>query len=80
MLQGDIDLRQVGSARNAMMSVKLDQVGTQCIIIIVFSFIKASDNVKGQTVVDPKGYLTELNSSTNPLASSNVGLVHRLFC
>ena len=31
--------------------------------------------MKGQTVVDPKGYLTELNSSTNPLASSNVGFV-----
>ncbi|CAI7993815.1 Pre-mRNA-processing factor 6 [Geodia barretti] len=44
-----IDLKQIGEARNSMLGVKLDQV---------------SDSVSGQTVVDPKGYLTDLNSIT----------------
>lgn len=44
---GDIDLRKMGQARNTLMNVKLNQV---------------SDSVSGQTVVDPKGYLTDLKS------------------
>lgn len=45
--RSSIDLQQMGDARNSMLGVKLDQV---------------SDSVSGQTVVDPKGYLTDLNS------------------
>lgn len=41
------DLKSIGEARGAALSVRLDQV---------------SDSVTGQTVVDPKGYLTDLNS------------------
>jgi len=41
------DLKSIGEAREAVLSVKLDQM---------------SDSVTGQTVVDPKGYLTDLNS------------------
>merc|ERR1740130_2355587 len=41
------DLKSIGEARGAVLSVKLDQM---------------SDSVTGQTVVDPKGYLTDLNS------------------
>ena len=41
------DLKSIGEARGAILSVKLDQM---------------SDSVAGQTVVDPKGYLTDLNS------------------
>lgn len=44
---GDMDLRKIGQARNTLMNVKLSQ---------------ASDSVTGQTVVDPKGYLTDLQS------------------
>lgn len=44
---GDLDLRKIGQARNTLMNVKLMQ---------------ASDSVEGQTVVDPKGYLTDLQS------------------
>ncbi|XP_071476325.1 pre-mRNA-processing factor 6-like [Diadema antillarum] len=44
---GEYDLRKVGEARNTLMGVKLSQV---------------SDSVDGQTVVDPKGYLTDLQS------------------
>jgi pre-mRNA-processing factor 6 len=44
---GDLDLRKIGQARNSLMNVKLNQV---------------SDSVSGQTVVDPKGYLTDLQS------------------
>lgn len=42
-----IDLRKIGQARNTLMDIKLNQ---------------ASDSVSGQTVVDPKGYLTSLQS------------------
>ena len=38
------DLKSIGEAREAVLSVKLDQM---------------SDSVTGQTVVDPKGYLTD---------------------
>ena len=44
---GDLDLRKIGQARNTLMDIKLTQV---------------SDSVEGQTVVDPKGYLTDLQS------------------
>eukprot|EP01006_Ploeotia_vitrea_P053379 TRINITY_DN67781_c5_g4_i1.p1 TRINITY_DN67781_c5_g4~~TRINITY_DN67781_c5_g4_i1.p1 ORF type:complete len:953 (+),score=126.03 TRINITY_DN67781_c5_g4_i1:56-2914(+) len=40
------DLRAFGDARSCLMSVKLQQI---------------SDSVQGQTVVDPQGYLTNLN-------------------
>ncbi|VDP10622.1 unnamed protein product [Soboliphyme baturini] len=43
----DLDLRKIGQARNQLMDMKLNQV---------------SDSVSGQTVVDPKGYLTDLQS------------------
>jgi len=42
------DLNKVGEGRNTYLQLKLDHV---------------SDSVSGQTVVDPKGYLTDLNSS-----------------
>lgn len=42
-----LDLRKIGQARNTLMDIKLNQ---------------ASDSVHGQTVVDPKGYLTDLQS------------------
>ncbi|XP_064597243.1 pre-mRNA-processing factor 6-like [Liolophura sinensis] len=44
---GDIDMQKIGEARNTLMGIKLEQV---------------SDSVSGQTVVDPKGYLTDLQS------------------
>ena len=44
---GDLDLRKIGQARNTLMQLKLKQ---------------SSDSVTGQTVVDPKGYLTDLQS------------------
>lgn len=47
LFPGDLDLRKIGQARNTLMTVKLSQV---------------SDSVSGQTVVDPKGYLTDLQS------------------
>ncbi len=43
----DIDMKKIGEARNTLMDMKLTQV---------------SDSVSGQTVVDPKGYLTDLQS------------------
>ena len=43
----DIDMKKIGQARNTLMDLKLTQV---------------SDSVHGQTVVDPKGYLTDLQS------------------
>ncbi|KAI1238545.1 hypothetical protein IHE44_0013279 [Lamprotornis superbus] len=44
---GELDMRKIGQARNTLMDMRLSQV---------------SDSVNGQTVVDPKGYLTDLNS------------------
>lgn len=44
---GEIDMKKIGQARNTLMDMKLTQV---------------SDSVSGQTVVDPKGYLTDLQS------------------
>ena len=43
----NLDLRKVGEARNTLMGMRLSQV---------------SDSVSGQTVVDPNGYLTDLQS------------------
>lgn len=43
----EIDMKKIGQARNTLMDMKLTQ---------------ASDSVSGQTVVDPKGYLTDLQS------------------
>jgi len=40
-------MKKIGQARNTLMNIKLTQV---------------SDSVSGQTVVDPKGYLTDLQS------------------
>ncbi|XP_065063649.1 pre-mRNA-processing factor 6-like isoform X2 [Rhopilema esculentum] len=54
---GDLDLIKIGEARKSLVGVKLDQ---------------ASDSVSGQTVVDPKGYLTDLQSVT-PTASGDIG-------
>jgi len=45
--QGDLDMVRLGEARNQIMDVKLKQV---------------SDSVTGQTVVDPGGYLTSMQS------------------
>ena len=44
---GDLDIRKIAQARNTLMDLKLKQ---------------SSDSVTGQTVVDPKGYLTDMNS------------------
>ncbi|KAI1724194.1 tetratricopeptide repeat domain-containing protein [Ditylenchus destructor] len=52
----DLDLRKIGQARNRIMDIRLNQV---------------SDSVSGQTVVDPKGYLTDLQSMTN-INTSNI--------
>jgi len=54
---GDLDLNKIGEARKSLVGVKLDQ---------------ASDSVSGQTVVDPKGYLTDLQSLT-PSSSGDIG-------
>lgn len=40
-------MKKIGQARSTLMDIKLTQV---------------SDSVSGQTVVDPKGYLTDLQS------------------
>ncbi|XP_036139924.1 pre-mRNA-processing factor 6 isoform X2 [Monomorium pharaonis] len=45
--KGDFDLRKIGQARNTLMNNKLNQV---------------SDSVEGQTMVDPKRYLADLQS------------------
>ncbi|BFZ22629.1 hypothetical protein BsWGS_25668 [Bradybaena similaris] len=42
-----IDMKRIGQARNTLMDIKLTSV---------------SDSVSGQTVVDPKGYLTNLQN------------------
>jgi pre-mRNA-processing factor 6 len=46
-LSGLADLTTIGKARDQVLSVRLD---------------RASDSVTGQTVVDPTGYLTDMNS------------------
>ena len=47
MAPTSLDLNKIGQARNTLMDLKLHQ---------------ASDSVTGQTVIDPKGYLTGLQS------------------
>lgn len=42
------DFKEIGQARDKVLGLKLDQV--------------SSDSVSGQTTIDPKGYITELNS------------------
>ncbi|CDO64907.1 pre-mRNA-processing factor 6, putative [Plasmodium reichenowi] len=44
-----LSLNDLGEARGTVLSVKLDEL---------------IDNVEGQTVIDPKGYLTNLNASS----------------
>ncbi|EGD76229.1 PRP6 pre-mRNA processing factor 6 [Salpingoeca rosetta] len=61
VLRGDVDMMEVGAARGTLMRMNLDQ---------------ASDSVSGQTVVDPKGYLTDLNSLT-PSFSGDIGDVKK---
>ena len=39
---------------------------------IIYASTQASDSVSGQTVVDPKGYLTDLQSLT-PSAGGDIG-------
>ena len=56
-----LDIKKLGQARNALMNIKLTQV---------------SDSVTGQTVMDPKGYLTELNS-TLPQSTNDVNDVKK---
>lgn len=58
---GELNLGEIGHARKTMMGVKLDQ---------------ASDSVSGQTVVDAKGYLTDLNMAT-PKNLGNIGDVKK---
>ena len=55
-----------------MLGIKLDQVSMEDVTIGKFAHLpllplpslQVSDSVSGQTVVDPKGYLTDLNSIT----------------
>jgi len=54
---GRKDLTQLGRARDKMLGIKLDRV---------------ADSVTGQTVIDPKGYLTDLNSSVRVQSSSDL--------
>lgn len=55
------DLTTIGEARGSVLGVKLDQV---------------SDSVGGQTVVDPKGYLTDLASMAVP-SDADIGDIKR---
>ncbi|UKJ88197.2 pre-mRNA splicing factor [Theileria orientalis] len=50
-------LNDLGEARGAVLSLTLDKV---------------MDNLSGQTVVDPKGYLTDLNSMNSDLDAADV--------
>lgn len=53
----DLDLRKIGQARNTLMDLKLNQV---------------SDSVTGQTVIDPKGYLTDLQSMIPSIGTTDI--------
>ncbi|OAF67311.1 Pre-mRNA processing factor 6-like protein [Intoshia linei] len=57
----DIDMKKIGEARNTLMDIRLNQV---------------SDSVTGQTVVDPKGYLTDLQSM-NPNQGGDINDVKK---
>lgn len=56
-INGKLDLSKIGEARKSLVGVKLDQL---------------SDSVTGQTVVDPKGYLTDLQTLT-PQFGGDIG-------
>lgn len=56
------DLTQIGKARTGMLNVMLE---------------KASDSVTGQTVIDPKGYLTDLQSMTSVRSATEVGDIQK---
>lgn len=58
ILPGELDLRKIGQARNTLMDLKLNQV---------------SDSVTGQTVIDPKGYLTDLQSMIPSIGTTDIG-------
>lgn len=62
----DIEMAKIGQARNTLMNMRLNQVIYNYFknkyIKMLFFDIKASDSVTGQTVVDPKGYLTDMAS------------------
>merc|ERR1719409_388175 len=47
MTRGGSSMNDLGEARGTMLAVKLDRI---------------MDSVSGQTVMDPKGYLTDLNA------------------
>jgi len=49
-----------------------------CHIISSVVLLQVSDSVSGQTVVDPKGYLTDLNSIT-PQSSGDIKCVQDIF-
>ena len=57
VVPGDLDLRKIGQARNTLMDLKLNQV---------------SDSVTGQTVIDPKGYLTDLQSMIPSIGTTDI--------
>lgn len=54
---GQKDLTQLGRARDKMLGIKLDRV---------------ADSVSGQTVVDPKGYLTDMNATVQVQSTSAI--------
>ena len=60
--QGHLNLGEIGHARKTMMGVKLDQAG---------------DSVTGQTVVDTKSYVHDLNSLT-PKNLGNLGDIKKV--
>jgi len=57
----DLDLRKVGAARNRIMDIRLNQL---------------SDSVTGQTVIEPKSYLTDLQSM-NPQHTGDISDIKR---
>uniref|UniRef100_A0A672TAR7 Pre-mRNA-processing factor 6 n=1 Tax=Sinocyclocheilus grahami TaxID=75366 RepID=A0A672TAR7_SINGR len=73
---GELDMRKIGQARNTLMDMRLSQVThhiafncklnyfeeSQKFLQSICWCLQVSDSVSGQTVVDPKGYLTDLNS------------------
>lgn len=75
---GELNLGEIGHARKTMMGVKLDQAsdsvsGTTLLLIQNIKVIFFHSLItQGQTVVDAKGYLTDLNSLT-PKNMGNLG-------
>lgn len=59
----EIEMEKIGKARNTLMDMRLKQVSRKYRLLHYSLFyVKASDDVSGQTVVDPKGYLTGMTS------------------